>query len=157
MKKFTTLFLIAVFAIVTSFTTADTGTSFNFTTTQLVDYSNQTIENACTGETVVFSGSMLLVTTIQINGNHFNTTTVAKPQDLTFVSNGEEFDAVGVTVFRNSGSLINGEVIVAASNNMLFIGNNRTKYLLNESGRVVYNYDGTVSSFDYRRQLRCND
>jgi len=131
--------------------------SANDTTTQLIDYTGVPILNECTGETVTFSGSMLLVTTNNFNGKNMTSTTVAKPQHLSFKSaTGENFKAIGVTVFRNAVHMENGKFVISANNNMLFIGDNGNKYKLNETGRIVYSLGGPLESYDYRRNLRCD-
>jgi hypothetical protein len=155
MKKLQILLIIITSMIMTSFSSS-TQTS-NGTITQVIDYSGATIQNMCTGEAVTFSGSMLLVISSNSNGSNISSQIVAKPDHLSFVSNtGESFSAIGVTIQRTKASKVDGQLVISANNNMLFIGDRGTKYMLNESGRIVINGDGSLGSYNYDRNLRCN-
>lgn len=117
--------------------------------TILLPYTGATITNMCTGESVTVSGSMLFVF---VN----NSKMLAKPQDLTFVSNGETFRAVGMTMLSTKSVNNTDRLKFSGVNNMIFLGETSgTKYMLNESGHYELSPDGTISSFVYNRQLRC--
>ncbi len=126
MKKFSILAMLLFTTTLFSFVNAPakfSSPSAGTTTVEVIDMTGFTVTIPCTGEVVVFAGNMVIVNTLNVNGNRYNFHTLFNPQQLSGTgSYGNTYIATGNTQHRGNGSFNNGQAIHHFVNNFRMIG-----------------------------------
>ena len=161
MKKLSTLVAFLTAALFVSFVDASKkqmAPPVTETTTDVVDLTGFTAFIPCTGETVTFSGNLIIVNHVTINGTRVNSKTLFNPQNLVGIStSGETYHGAGNSHFQASGSLINGQVTLGLVNNFLLIGTaSAESYKIHESLQITVNANGTVTASTDNLNITCH-
>ena len=149
-----------IFSLVLVLTLSSFKTTKKQTFTVSVPFVGLTM-NPCNGHLIQFNGNMMYVITAVANGNRTVTKTLAKPDGLiaTDLITGDNYKALGMTIvpdatFSASGN--NGQTILMGINNMIWVGEKGASFVLNQSGHIVLNAAGELTSSSVRLDFRCN-
>jgi hypothetical protein len=105
--------------------------------------------NGGTGEDVVLSGYLHVVSSFIINGNNVSGKSHFQPQGISGVGTitGDKYQATGVTQDQFKGSLVNGQFQETTINNFLIIGQGKgNNFTLHENSHITINANGSLTT-----------
>lgn len=114
--------------------------------------------NGGTGEDVILSGYLHVVSSFTINGNNVSGKTHFQPQGISGVGSitGDKYQATGVTQDQFKGSFINGQFQETSINNFRIIGQgNGNNFTLHENLHITVNANGSLTTIVDNYKSEC--